>query len=288
MGSVVERAEAAWQRLAGLDPFPQPPVIGIRRPVLLMHGFGLLASLRRGGHLHQEAMNLRAHGVMAYAPNVVPYSPTRVRAELWRSRIAHVLKETGARKINVIAQSMGGLDARYLISREGMHEVVASLVTVSTPHRGSSLADFVLEQPEGTQRRLAEVFNWMGSTAMEEASADFLAAVAELTPNYMQETFNRDVPDHPSVRYYSYAGSAGKGTNVPINPALQALNRLLYAREGLNDGFVAVESAKWGEFLGTIDADHASEVGITLLNNGQFDASGFYCAVVERLAADGF
>ncbi len=280
-------AESTWKRLTGLDPFPQPRYIRTRYPVVLMHGFGIFAALRRGGHLHQEAMGLRSHGIPAFAPNVAAYNTVLARAEMWKRRLDYVLKVTGAERLNLIAQSMGGLDARYLISRLGMHDLVASLVTVSTPHRGSGIADVVLEQPEWAREWTAEVLNWLGARALEDATADFLRSVAELTPSYIRGRFNDEAPDHPSVRYYSYAGRAGKETGVPINPFLRILNGRLYPREGVNDGFVSVDSAKWGTFLGTIDADHAQQVGISFSKNS-FDAHGFYCGVVERLSADGF
>lgn len=281
-------AESTWHRLTGLDPFPQPDYIRIRYPVVLMHGFGLFAALRRGGHLHQEAMNLRMHGVPAFAPNVSAYNTVKERSGMWRRRLEQIMAETGADRLNLIAQSMGGLDARYLISNLGLHEVVASLVTVSTPHRGTGVADIVLERPERVRQWTADVLDWMGNTSMVDATSDFLTSVAELTPEYICERFNPQVSDHPSVRYYSYAGRAGKGTGVPINPVLAVLSRLLYAREGENDGFVSVESAQWGEFLGTIDADHSRQVGIAFPGSGDFDANAFYCSVVKRLADDGF
>ena len=283
-----EFAESAWQRLTGLVPFPEPPIITLRYPVVLMHGFGLFASMRRGGHLHQEALNLRSHGVIAYAPNVAAYNTVAVRSEMWKRRLEHVLEETGAERLNLIAQSMGGLDGRYLISKYGMHSAVASLTTVSSPHRGSGVASFVIERPEIVRQWLAGIFNWMGSRSLEGATSDFLTSVSELTPEHISEEFNPNVPDHPSVSYFSYAGVAGKGTNVAINPFLEVLNRQLYTREGLNDGFVSVESAKWGEFLGTIDADHVQEVGLAFFGHSKFDSNAFYCSVVQRLADEGF
>jgi triacylglycerol lipase len=183
---------------------------------------------------------------------------------------------------------MGGLDARYLISKAGFHKVVASLVTVSSPHRGSGIANLVLEQPQRMQLWTADVLNWMGTASMGEIASDFLGSVPELTPEYVLNEFNAAVPDHPSVRYFSYAGQAGKGTGVPINPLLLVLNLPLYAREGPNDGFVSVESARWGEFLGTIGADHAAQVGIKFLGNRSFDSHEFYRMVVARLAEEGF
>ena len=37
---------------------------------------------------------------------------------------------------------MAGLDARYMISKLGMADKVATLVTIGTPHRGSYFADW--------------------------------------------------------------------------------------------------------------------------------------------------
>jgi triacylglycerol lipase len=271
-----------------LEPFPEPPLVKIRYPVVLMHGVGVLSSLRRGGHLHGTALALRQHGVPAYAPNVPPYNPVTVRAGTWQERILHILRETGAPRVNLIGHSMGGLDARYIISRLGMHEVVASLVTISSPHYGTSLCDIIREQPSFFQSAAGALFDRMGTAAMKDVPGNTKQVIAELTPAYVCETFNREVHDHPSVKYWSYAGQAGKGTDVPINPLMWLQNRRIYRRQGINDGFVPVSSAQWGEFLGTIDADHSLQVGIRLVRNRRFDADAFYLSVVEMLAAEGY
>ncbi len=280
-------ADSVLKRLTGMEPFPQPPLVKTRFPVVLMHGFGMMASLRRGGHLHEEALHLRAHGVWAYAPNVVPYNTVEVRSAMWKQRLAHLLEETGAAKVNLIAHSMGGLDARYLVSALGMHAVVASVVTVSSPHHGSCIADLVKEQPERLQAWAAGFVNWMGTNSLEEGTSDVLTAVSELTAAHVCEVFNPAVPDHPDVRYWSYAGRAGKGTGVPLNPVLLLNNTVLHAREGENDGFVSVESAKWGTYLGTIDADHTQQVGLRYTPRSDFDSNDFYLSVVKRLAKEG-
>lgn len=278
---------AALQRFASLVPFPQPQFIRSRYPVVLMHGFGMLAGLRRQGHLHEEAMNLRLHGVRAFAPNVAPYNTVPVRAEMWKSRVQQILEETGAEKVNLIAHSMGGLDARYLISRMEMHRHVASLVTVSTPHHGSPIAAFLFEQPEKIQVVVTDICNWLGSNALSESTSDFLTAVTALTYENVCGTFNPEIPDHPDVVYWSYAGQAGKGTGVPINPFLILFNNIIYKAEGINDGFVSVESAKWGKFMGTIDADHTREVGLNISPGGTFKSKEFYRNVVTLLAKEG-
>lgn len=279
--------ETALQRLSGLEPLPEPPLIRLRYPVVFMHGFGFLASFQRGGHLHGEAMHLRRHGVWAYAPNVAPYHTVATRTEMWEARLGHVLQETAAERLNLVAHSMGGLDARFLISQKGWAERVASLTTVSTPHHGTALADLVMEQPDRLRAWLGGVADWIGATALEGGSSDFLTAVAELRPAHLAEAFNPAAPDAPGVRYFSYAGRAGKGTDAPISPFFRLQNRLLYEREGINDGYVSVESAKWGTFLGTLDADHARQVGLEPLPGARPMAHDFYRAVARMLAAEG-
>lgn len=279
---------SALQRLTGLQPFPQPSIIPLDIPVVLMHGFGVGASIRRGGHLHKQALHLRSRGVQAIAPNVSPYNTVRSRTATWDKRLSHVLEETGTDRLVLIAHSMGGLDARYLISKMGWHEVVDVLVTVSTPHRGSAIASLVLDQPDLVRDWVSDVADWVGTHILKDGSADIRTALTELTPEYMETTFNPEVPDHPDVAYWSYGCQAGKGTSVPIAPLFRYLNTYLYEREGLNDGIVSVESARWGQYQGTVGADHARQVGLNSGLTANFDADAFYTSIVQKLAEEGW
>jgi hypothetical protein len=73
-----------------------------------------------------------------------------------------------------------------------------------------------------------------------------------LTPQFVQG-LNETTPDHADVRYYSYAGCKPRET-------MSGWGRWTYdrvhEREGPNDGFVGVEGAKWGRFLGVVPAAH--------------------------------
>jgi triacylglycerol lipase len=279
---------SALQRLTGLQPQPQPPVLPLTTPVVLMHGFGIGASFRRGGHLHDEAMHLRSRGVRAFAPNVSPYDTVAVRARMWEERFAHILEATRADELLLVGHSMGGLDARYLISERGWHRTVSALVTVSTPHRGSSVAHLMLDQPPAVRSRLAEMADWVGTYILEDGTANVLQALTELTPAYMTDTFNPAVPDHPAVDYASFGFQAGKGTSAPIDPIFRLFNRYIYEREGENDGIVSVKSARWGTYLGTKNADHGRQVGMSSgLGTSTFDANAFYASIVERWIENG-
>lgn len=282
-------AQRAVRRLVEMKRYPQPPLLRLRHPLVLMHGFGLYAALWRKGMLHGTAMHLRRRGVRAFAPNVSPYCPVPARVKQWEACFKHVLRETGAEQLHLIAHSMGGLDARFLISRRGWHERVATLTTVSTPHHGSSAADYLMEQPARLRRLVAWAADWLSAQALPspESAADFERAVRELRPAYLRDDFNPATPDAPSVRYQSYAGRAGAGTDVPINPFFRPLNRVIYEREGVNDGYVATENARWGRFRGTVDADHARQVGLAAAGLRRApEIYAFYRQVVEDLAAD--
>lgn len=282
-----QSAERLARRAVGLEPLPQPPLVRTRLPVVLMHGFGALAAPFGRGPLHGLAMHLRGHGVLAYAPHVNPYDTIEVRASAWAERIEHVLEESGAGAVSLVAFSAGGLDARHLLSARGHADRVAALVTVSTPHRGTGLGEILLGRPERQRALLLGFMEFFGRAAYAPAPPRAEAALRELTPAFVREQFNPAHADVGGVYYASWAGRAGRGTAVPISPSLRLHNRLLFEAEGINDGMVPVASARWGDFRGTVEADHARQIGAALTRGG-FDAGAFFLGIARDLARRGF
>lgn len=93
-------------------------------------------------------------------------------------------------------------------------------------------------------------------------------AYANLTPAFLRDVFNPTTPNLADVKYYSIAGRTDK---IPIWHPLWLPKVVLDGAERTrisqgraapaewrgNDGLVNVDSARWGEFLGTFDgADH--------------------------------
>ncbi len=76
-------------------------------------------------------------GIEVHRPRVPAVGSVVVRAE----KLAAAVRALPARKVNLIAHSMGGLDARYAICQLGLADRVASLTTIGTPHLGTPLAD---------------------------------------------------------------------------------------------------------------------------------------------------
>ncbi|GAA5906598.1 hypothetical protein JCM5296_000707 [Sporobolomyces johnsonii] len=194
------------------------------------------------------------------------------------------------REVNLIGHSMGGLDGRFLISRlQPTNFKVRSLTTISTPHRGSSFADFLLEDIIGTAKvpTLLSLMQGIGVPGGGKAFDD-------LTTTKMAR-FNEETPDDPSVKYFSFGAE--------FTPSWSNVFRVpwgvVFEREGPNDGLVSVESSQWGEYRSTLhNVNHLDLVGwvgkvrygwAELLGKPiKFKPISFFCAMAEMLADEGF
>ncbi|KAI8930171.1 Alpha/Beta hydrolase protein [Entophlyctis helioformis] len=113
-------------------------------------------------------------------------------------------------------------------------------------------------------------------------------AFTNLTREYC-DNFNRVTPNDPSVFYSSYAAITDFNRLAP----LAFSHQIVQALEGPNDGLVSLESAKWGEFMGTVDCDHWDLVPPKVraftggLAKPKFDSRGFYLRIVTELADRG-
>ncbi|CDK26864.1 unnamed protein product [Kuraishia capsulata CBS 1993] len=204
---------------------------------------------------------LRARGLTVLIARVPPFGTVEERAQVLNGFITANLGE--GTKVNLIAHSMGGLDCRYLISRvEDKKFEVASLTTVSTPHHGSSIADIIVQNVP-----LPKV---PGNT------------IYQLSQEYCDTEFNPETPDDPRVLYFSYGSRCKPSWTNPFYYPW----KLLKQKEGPNDGMVSCQSARWGQYMGTIEnVDH-----LELLNwkvKEDFNAMALYLEIMDTLNKKG-
>jgi triacylglycerol lipase len=248
-----------------------------RHPIVFCHGMLALSTLRM--QLPKELNYytplgdfLRERGFRVLFPCVSPTSGVAERAR----QLGEQIRAWTDEPVNIIAHSMGGLDARYLITHLGLAAQVRTLTTVATPHRGSYLADWFCAA-YGQRVPLLTAFQALGINM--DGFRDCQPAACR--------TFNAATPDAPGVRYFSYGGEVSQAR---VSPALRRAWNLLTPVEGPNDGMVSVASAHWGEYLGTLHADHFAQTpDAVLLHPGEdFDALGFYARLVEDMARRGY
>tara|TARA_R110002050_G_scaffold233390_1_gene369257 strand:- start:13499 stop:14347 length:849 start_codon:yes stop_codon:yes gene_type:complete len=269
-----------------LKQFPQPDIIQVRHPIFLCHGFGAVGSLVKPSPLHDPCMLMREHGIIAFAPNIVPYASIETRANNWVGLINQVCEQYQVEKLNVVAHSMGGLDMRHALAHSDCANKVASLTTVATPHHGTYLADFILKTPEKITEKLGEVVNWFGNNVYPAEKSDALNSVEQLTRKYVQETFNPSTPT-PNIPIFSYSAAVGKGTDFSLNPVFLFQNGHIYDKEGLNDSFVSIESATWGEHLGTIALSHMNQINVQVSKENKPKYFDFWIGVAKMLREKG-
>jgi len=285
---MIERIDTdRWLKKFELNEFPEPEVVELEYPVLLCHGYGAIASLVKPSPLYDVALLLRSHNVLTYAPNIVPYAKIETRAQSWVQRIEELTERAPGGKVNIIAHSMGGLDMRYALSQYDIADHVASFTTISTPHRGTSLAELTLKTPEAIRDKLADFLDWMGDRIYPHTKSDSVGSAAQLTREYIVENFNPKITDVSNIPYYSYTSAVGKGTDEPIRVIARYQNKHIFENEGPNDGMVSVESAKWGEHIETSRLSHLEQMNMRIKDDRKPLFQRFWLDVVKMLAKKG-
>jgi triacylglycerol lipase len=267
--AAAERAPTSVEApLDGVTAVPGPVERGPPLPVVLVHGLfgfdrigvpGARFDYFRGIARHLETLGCHAHAVRLPAAASVPERARELVAAI--ESLAHD-------RIDLIAHSLGGLDARYALTHLGLARRVRSLVTVGTPHRGTPLADMAMKGPLDWARRIVRALGmpmhaleWLGTEALAE--------------------FNAKVLDAPDVRYACVVGGIRDEHAVPM--ALRPAHAYLRRVAGPNDGLVPVSSQYWGETLAEIEADHFAQIGWRVAMRHTFDAAGLYAFVIARL-----
>lgn len=301
-------------------PAPVIPRRGPPYPVVFVHGMAGFDALKVGGlsmdYFGNTVQDLTERGEEVFRVVLPPFDSSDVRAKELERQLQDILLRTNASKLNLIAHSQGGLDARLLISPGGLGwgDRIGTLVTVSTPHRGTKVANVVAGVENGLPDSVSKgVFDGLAGLLSRSVydvqnDAHLRAQLEELTEGHLEGTFNPRYPDDARVRYLSWAGRSNLHAGLSVcdgatydnepwklDVLLPLFSGAVVATEwGLppkvSDGLVTVESAKWGTFQGCIPGDHLDEVGMPNANDvdlSLFDSKQFYRDMVAELRAHG-
>lgn len=270
-------------------------ICATRYPILLVHGiFGKDHQLYSyWGRIPKE---LEQNGATVYFGNHQSAAAVAQSAEELTFRIEQLVKKTGCEKVNIIAHSKGGLDSRRAIDFCGAAPYIASLTTVSTPHRGCEYADYLLKKiPEKAQRKVANAYN-RAMQHLGEHDPDFLAAIRDLTAEGCQK-LNEEAEaageaalcEGIFTQSYGSTLKKAKRGGFPMNITYLLTKYFV----GDNDGLVSETSFAWGERYELITADgergisHLDTVDLLRQNLPGFDTREFYVQIVADLKKRG-
>ena len=267
--------------------------------LILIHGIVGFHGLFRAGYMQAIGDHLahafKAMPLRVFLTNAAPASGILSRVPLMRQQILDAF-DSGELDANarthIFAHSMGGLDARYLLSPANpnhLGERVSSLTQIGVPNRGTPIVDFLVG--EWRQNPVQDVIEQLSQTMLSILRAMQVDAegIQDLTSDDLRE-FNQIYRDHPNVYYFSVAGVGRSGwaaTSRVLSPLYEITTLLSGER---NDGLVSLSSAQWGPAAAEEwPADHADLIGInmnfTFIRPLHYNVYAHYRDLVGRAAS---
>lgn len=239
-----------------------------RNPIVLEHGLAGFDTL--GGVLpywNGIPESLRSGGAEVFVTQVSPFNSSVVRGESLIVQLDEIraIKGKPTLKFNLIGHSQGGLDIRYVAAVRP--DLVASLTTVGSPHKGSDLITFDINGklvPTPASNAFSNLVSMIWSSLGGSPDPVNVEAVLKnFSPSGIaafNASFPAGMPTTPCgqgaavtqtaagpIRNYSWSGNA-PFTNVydPGDPALTALS-LFYDEP--NDGLVETCASHFGTVI---------------------------------------
>ena len=244
-----------------------PPCPKLKAPIVLAHGlFGFrrigLGPVTLAWYFRGIPAILREAGNRVLVTRVHPTAGVVRRSGKLGEQILRAFPDE---PVHLIGHSMGGLDARQLLTEPGWQGRVLSLTTIATPHLGSSIADFA-------KLRVGRVYSLLERLGVDHRG------FFDVTPGAAAE-FNRRTRWPESLPAFSVAGDP---PHDEVCWPLRRLHLALGEMEGPNDGLVSVASATaFGQALPDWPVDHLRQ-----MNWLSPEVTASPCPKVARLYAE--
>jgi triacylglycerol lipase len=236
-----------------------------RYPIVLAHGaagfdelfgvyeywFGIPSALRDGG-------------ATVYVTTVSQLNSTEERGEQLLAQVQNIVAISGKPKVHLIGHSHGGLDVRYVASVRP--DLVASVTSVGSPHKGADLADVLRDSIEGGTfledlvaffaDSFGAVLGLLAGTSNPQDSVAALESLSSAGAAAFNAAHPQGVPATScgegafvvnGVRYYSWSGTGILTHALDASDALMALTSIFYS--GANDGLVGRCSSHLGDVI---------------------------------------
>ncbi|MGN0600269.1 MAG: esterase/lipase family protein [Oscillospiraceae bacterium] len=218
----------------------------MKYPILLVHGMGFRDD-HAVGYWGRIPQKLKDNGFSVYFSNQDSNGSIESNSLKVAESIDNALKAENAEKVNIIAHSKGGLEARYAASSLGCSDKIASITTLSTPHNGSKTVDSLMKIPEVLIKGGCKVTDlWF--RILGDKNPDTFSAICSFRTKDAQR-FNEQNPDIETIYYQSYAFVMKHAWS----DMFMWLPSLVVRRfDGENDGLLSPESVKWGNFKGVV------------------------------------
>lgn len=254
-------------------------------PVILAHGI-VLKDFKFFKAFGKIEKILKAEGCSVYTSKTDGFGTIEGNAAQLKAQILKILADEKTEKVNIIAHSKGGLDARYMIESLDMEDKVASLTTLCTPHKGSQIATKILGMPKPAKKFIAF---WVNTVyrIFGDKKPDSLAVCEQLKSSPQADTDVIDFSDKVYCQSYSTQMERSRDDFVMGIPLMFSKK---YER-GATDGIVSEESSKFGDYRGECtegSVSHSEIVDFMVKKKKKEKIYAFYISLCRELAEKGF
>ncbi|MCU0598251.1 MAG: acetyltransferase [Desulfobacterales bacterium] len=214
----------------------------------------------------------------SFIASVQPFQSSEYRGNQLYNQIKNYMASNGVSYVNLVGHSQGGLDlrkaAKSLYTYYGRN-VVKFGVSISSPHRGSPIAKYILDLKPGVQSVLAALATFYGDVVYASGN-DVYAAAKQFVYNDYSSTdgittgcqkFNTDNP--VSSSYIAYPRSfLTTQQGLDMNPALYLIKEAFYNIDG--DGYATTDADNDGALgIGDGNANDEDDDGLVGLSSQQ-------------------
>lgn len=241
--------------MSATDPCPIVLACGIARFDQVPPWRWLATHVGEGMHYFKHIRNTLNQAGFSVHHTVVSWAgPVEIRARQLGCEVDSVLALTGRSKVHIIAHSMGGLDARWMIAKLGYAAKVCSLTTIGTPHHGTPVADWLV----ANRKSARGIITWLRSMGLDVTGLYDLTTAASARRNEELAPLEAD----NGVVYRTWGGQAEFWPMFGFLKPKYLLLKHVYD-EPLNDALVPLRSARWKHeyFQGSLPWDHLSQLG---------------------------
>lgn len=250
-----------------------------RHPIVLAHGMlGFRKLFGAVEYFDGVKDALEREGAEVYVTEVSCAGSSVQRGEQLLGQVLEVVRKSGARRVNLIGHSQGGIDSRYVAAVRP--DLVASVTTVGTPHQGADLATFVdtnfsedglpLTAAALATEGLGHMIELLAGTSKPQDARATLYTLSARGAGEFNAQFPAGLPTTPCGQGASHSGHIGffswSGTRVvthlldPSDAWLLATS-VVYAEE--SDGLVGRCSSHFGQVLkDDYEMNHLDEVNM--------------------------
>ena len=255
-------------------------------PIILVHGVAIkdIVFIKSFGRIDK---NLTSNGYKVYKSKIDGFGTIENNASFLKKEILAIIEEEKCEKVNIIAHSKGGLDAKYMIQKLEMEDYVASLTTLCTPHKGSPIASNILRAPKWLLKWIAFWLN-LWYRIFGDKHPDSLTVCRELAEakDIEEETFM--ISEKVYCQSYSTTLKRARDDLIMGIPLIFFHH---FKKDEASDGLVSNESSKFGEYKGNAfdeSISHSQVMDFFTVKKKRAKIYAFYDKVCEDLMKRGF